>query len=326
MNILVTGGAGYVGSIVAEKLLKQGHRVTVLDSLQQGHRQAVPSGAELIVADICQVGSLDKVFHQAKVDAVMHMAAETVIEYSMTDPSRYFHINVAGGTNILDTMLKYNVLKFVFSSSAAVYGEPQDIPIREDHLKIPLNAYGESKLMFERILQWYGRAYGLKHISLRYFNAAGASERLGEDHQPETHLIPNVLKAALNKNGPVAIFGADYPTPDGSCIRDYVHVVDIAQAHILALEKVDELSGRGYNLGNGKGYSVFEVVAAAKRITKTAIPTQISQRRSGDPAVLVASSGRVQAELGWQPEFPELESVVESAWRWLREHSEGYKE
>ena len=180
--------------------------------------------------------------------------------------------------------------------------------------------------MFERILQWYGRAYGLKHISLRYFNAAGASERLGEDHQPETHLIPNVLKAALNKNGPVAIFGADYSTPDGSCIRDYVHVVDIAQAHILALEKVEELSGRGYNLGNGKGYSVFEVVAAAKRITKTAIPTKISRRRSGDPAVLVASSDRVQAELGWQPEFPELESIVESAWRWLREHSEGYKE
>ncbi len=323
---MVTCGEGNIGSIVTEELVAQGHRVIVLDNLQQGHKKAVLSGAELIVTDITQAEALDIVFRQVKINAVMHMAAETVVEFSMTDPKRYFQNNIIGGINLLDTMLKYGVLKFIFSSSAAVYGEPQSIPIGEDHSQMALNAYGESKLMFERILQWYGRAYGVKHISLRYFNAAGASEGLGEDHRPETHLIPNVLKAALNQNNPVAIFGADYPTKDGSCIRDYVHVTDIVQAHILAYEKVDRLSGRAYNLGNGGGYSVIEVVAAAEKVTKTEIPTRISPRRAGDPAVLVASSDRAQAELGWQPRFPELETIIEGAWQWMRKHPNGYKE
>ena len=222
-------------------------------------------------------------------------------------------------------MLKHNVNKFIFSSSAAVYGEPQSIPIGEEHPKNPINAYGESKLMFERILEWYGRAYGLKYISLRYFNAAGSTNLLGEDHRPETHLIPNVLKAALDKNSPVPVFGTDYPTKDGSCLRDYVHVVDIAKAHILALEKVDHLSGRAYNLGNEQGYSVMEVIKAAKKATGIDIPMKVCPKRPGDPAVLVASSKYAKSELGWKPEFNELGSIIESAWRWMKEHPRGYR-
>jgi UDP-glucose 4-epimerase len=324
VNVLVTGGAGYVGSIVTEELVKRGHSVVVLDNLQQGHEQAVSRGVKLVVADIRQNKALDAIFRQSRVDAVMHMAAETLVEYSMTDPKRYFQNNIAASMNLLDTMLKFDVHKFIFSSSAAVYGEPQSVPIEEDHRKRPLNAYGESKLMFERILEWYGRAYGLRHISLRYFNAAGASENLGEDHRPETHLIPNVLQRALDESSPVAIFGTDYPTKDGSCIRDYIHVIDIAQAHLLALGKVEELSGRAYNLGNGAGFSVLETVAAAKRITKKDIPTRISPRRAGDPAVLVASSERAKAELGWQPHFADLDAIIESAWQWLKKHPKGY--
>ena len=255
----------------------------------------------------------------------MHMAAETVVEHSMTDPKRYFQNNVVGGLNLLDTMLKHGVRKFIFSSSAAVYGEPRSVPIEESHSQRPLNSYGESKFLFERILHWYGRAYGLKHISFRYFNAAGASERLGEDHHPETHLIPNVLQAALHHNGPVNVFGSDYPTKDGSCIRDYIHVIDIAQAHILGLEKIEELSDRVYNLANSEGHSVFDIIAAAEKITGTKITTTVCPRRAGDPDILVASSERSKAELGWQPKFPEITTIIQSAWQWLREHPKGYQ-
>ena len=247
-----------------------------------------------------------------------------MVEYSITDPKRYFQNNVIGGINLLEAMLKHEVSKLIFSSSAAVYGEPETTPISEHHAKVPVNSYGESKLMFERILDWYGKAYGLKHISLRYFNAAGASERFGENHRPETHLIPNVLKAAWDKSSPVTIFGTDYSTEDGSCIRDYVHVIDIAQAHILALEKVVELSGKAYNLGNGEGYSVSEVVTTARKVTKADIPIRICPRRSGDPAVLVASSSRAKSELGWTPVFPDLERIIESSWKWIRQHPNGY--
>jgi UDP-glucose 4-epimerase len=254
----------------------------------------------------------------------MHMAAETVIEFSMTDPKRHFENNVASGIALLDAMLKHGIYNIVFSSSAAVYGEPVSTPIEEDHPKKPINAYGESKLMFERILHWYGKAYGLKHISLRYFNAAGASELLGEDHHPETHLIPNVLKSALDQNNPVHIFGTDYPTRDGTCIRDYIHVTDIAQAHILALENLGKLNGRAYNLGNNQGYSVLEIVETASEVAGADIPTEISPRRPGDPAVLVASSSRAKAELGWEPEVSKPEVIIESTWRWTREHPKGY--
>lgn len=324
MNILVTGGAGYLGSVVAEDLLNKGYEVTILDNLKQGHKEAVPPGAEFIRTDICDSEALEEVFQHFKVDAVMHMAAETVVEYSMTDPGRYFRNNIIGGINLLDAMLKHEVYKFIFSSSAAIYGEPQRIPITEEHPKNPVNAYGESKLMFEHILGWYEKAYGLRHLSLRYFNAAGASEHLGEDHRPETHLIPNVLKAALDRNSPVAIFGIDFPTKDRSCVRDYIHVVDIAGAHTLALEKAESLSDRVYNLGNGEGYSVIEVVEAAKKVTGVDIPTKACPRRLGDPAVLVADSSRAKSELGWKPLFPKIESIVESAWRWMKEHPRGY--
>ena len=266
MSILVTGGAGYIGSIVTEEFLQEGYDVIALDDLRQGHREAVLPRADFVFADICDTEALDDVFNRFRIDAVMHMAADSAVEYSMTDPRRYFRTNVVGGINLLDIMLDHGVYKFIFSSTASIYGEPQSIPIDEDHPKTPVNAYGESKLMFERILQWYERAYGLRHISLRYFNAAGASELLGEDHYPETHLVPNVLKAALDRDEPVAIFGTDYPTRDGSCIRDYVHVRDIARAHIMALERLDELRGRAYNLGNGDGYSVLEVVETARRM------------------------------------------------------------
>jgi len=325
MNVMVTGGAGYVGSIVTEELLREAHKVIVLDNLQQGHKGAVLPEAEFALADICDAKALEDVFCRFKIDAVMHMAAETVVEYSMTDPKRYFQNNIIGGINLIDTMLKHHTHKIVFSSSAAVYGEPENTPIGEDHPKAPVNSYGESKLMFERILDWYGKAYGLLHISLRYFNAAGASKRLGEGHQPETHLIPNVLKAALNGDNPVSIFGTDYPTKDGTCIRDYIHVLDIAQAHILALKKLENLTGRIYNLGNGEGYSVLEVIEAGKKVTGVNISNKEHQRRHGDPAVLVASSSRANSELGWEPKYPELENIIEGAFNWMRRHPNGYE-
>jgi len=326
MNVLVTGGAGYVGSIVTERLLREGHKVIVLDNLQQGHKEAVLPPAEFVLTDICDTASLESVFCRFKIDAVMHMAAETVVEYSMTDPKRYFHNNLVGGIDLLNAMLKHGVDKIIYSSTAAVYGEPRSIPIEENHPEAPINSYGESKLMFERILEWYGRAYGLRHIFFRYFCAAGATELLGEDHRPETHLIPNVLKAALDGNNPVSVFGTDYPTKDGSCIRDYVHVVDIAQAHLLALEMIGDLSGNIYNLGNGKGYSVLEVIKTAEEVAGVKIPVKFCPRRLGDPATLVASSERAKRELGWKPQFSKLGSVIESAWRWLKGHPDGYKQ
>jgi UDP-glucose 4-epimerase len=323
MHVLVTGGAGYVGSVVADGLLRAGHAVTVLDNLQQGHREAVPDGARFIKADFCRRDDLDAAFRQSGIDAVMHMAAETIVEFSTTDPKRYFHTNIIGGINLLDAMLSHDVKRIVFSSSAAVYGEPLTAPIEENHPKNPINSYGLTKLMFEQVLEWYGKAYGLRHISLRYFNAAGATDRLGENHNPETHLIPNVLKAAL-AGTPVSVFGTDYPTPDGSCVRDYVHVIDIAQAHVLALEKLDAMKAAAYNLGSGHGYSVMEVVQAARKVTGIDIPAKLSARRAGDPAVLVASSDRARSELGWKPNYPELEPIIDSAWRWIRSHLQGY--
>jgi UDP-glucose 4-epimerase len=323
--VLVTGGAGYVGSVVAEELVRQGYRVVVFDNLQQGHRQAVVVGTEFVQGDVCNVADVEAVFQKFPIDAVIHMAAETVVEYSISDPARYFRTNVVGGVNLLDVMLKYGVFKIVFSSSAAVYGEPESVPIEESHRTVPVNAYGESKLLFERILAWYGCAYGLKHISFRYFNAAGATELLGEDHRPETHLIPNILKVALHRNGTVSIFGTDYPTKDGTCVRDYVHVVDIAQAHVLALKKMGSLRGSVYNLGSGTGFTVLEVVRAAEEVVGEKIPVKLCPRRAGDPAVLVASWQRARGGLGWKPQFFELTKIVEDAWRWLKDHPYGYE-
>ncbi len=326
MNVLVTGAAGYIGSIVAERLIKEGYFVVALDNLKQGYRDAIDPEAIFVQADLSSLEKLGKVFHCCKIEAVMHLAAESLVEYSITDPKRYFQANVIHGINLLDTMLKYDVCKLVFSSTAAVYGEPNNLPIKESAQPIPVNSYGESKLMFEKILYWYERAYKLKSISLRYFNAAGASEFFGEDHDPETHLIPNIFKVALGQRECIPIFGTDYETRDGSCIRDYIHVLDIAKAHILALKHLGENQGnKMYNLGNGEGYSVLEVVKTASQITGVDIPMVVHPRRSGDPAVLIASSELAKLDLGWQPEYSELGNIIGSAWQWQKKHPKGYE-
>ena len=325
MNILVTGGAGYVGSIVSEQLVKQGHEVFILDNLIQGHREAAPDNSVFLNFDMSATSTLEDVLVNYQIEAVMHMAAETVIEHSLTDPRRYFKTNVIDSITLLDTIVKNNMKRIIFSSSASVYGEPESSSIEENHPKNPVNSYGETKLMFENILKWYAYAYGLKHISLRYFNAAGASGNHGEDHKPETHLIPNILKAAINPGKPVAVFGADYPTRDGSCVRDFVHVVDIAKAHILALEKLDELSGIAFNLGSEEGYSVLEVIKIAREVTGVGIPVEIHPRRAGDPAILIANSNLARVKLGWNPEYTMLKEIIESAWKWMKEHPDGYE-
>jgi UDP-glucose 4-epimerase len=323
MNVLVTGGAGYIGSVVTEELLESGYHVIVLDNLQQGHREAIPTKAKFVLADVSDVINLEDVFQRFKINAVMHLAADSIVGESMADPAKFFQNNVANSIVLLNTMLKSGIRKIVFSSSAAVYGNPEIVPIKEDHPKRPVNAYGDSKLMFERIMGWYGLSYGLQHVSLRYFNAAGATTLSGEVHHPETHLIPNILRAALNVSDSVAVFGNDYPTKDGSCVRDYIHVADIARAHLLALEKLDSLRAKAYNLGNGDGYSVFEVIETAKRVTGSDIRVRLCDRRAGDPGELVASSELVRNELGWTPQF-ELEAIIKSAWKWLLKHPAGY--
>jgi len=326
LNILVTGAAGYIGSAVTEELVKRENFVIALDNLQQGHRQAVSPKAEFVQADLANSEELEQVFLRYKIDAVVHLAADSIVSDSMTNPQKFFQNNVIYGINLLDTMLKQEVHKLIFSSTASVYGEPEEIPIKESHPLRPLNPYGEAKLIFEKILHWYGRAYGLKFTSLRYFNAAGASEHFGEDHNPETHLIPNILKVALGQSSEVPVFGSDYPTKDGSCIRDYVHVLDIAKAHILSLEYIEKHTGnRAYNLGNNKGYSVLEVIETARQVTSSQIPIVIHPQRQGDPAVLVADSGLAKSELGWQPEFSTLKNIIKSAWEWQRKHPHGYK-
>ena len=324
MQVLVTGAAGYVGSIVAEALIERGFAVIVLDNLQAGHRAAVHSEALFIQADLADTDTLDRVFQEHEIDAVMHMAAEALIAESMTDPHRFFTGNVRYGMNLLDAMLTHGVLRIIFSSTAAVYGEPDSVPITEDAPRKPVNSYGESKLMFERILDWYHQAYRLKYVSLRYFNAAGASERFGEHHDPETHLIPLVLRVALGQREHVQVYGTDYDTPDGTCIRDYIHVVDLTWAHVLALENLDRLSARVYNLGNGDGYSVLQVIETVRQVTGHPIPAIPAPRRPGDPARLVASSQRIRAELGWEPQYPDLRTIVETAWRWHQAHPNGY--
>jgi UDP-glucose 4-epimerase len=326
MNILLTGAAGYIGSIVAEELSKEGNFVVAMDNLQQGHREAVIPEAEFVQVDLANPGELDNVFYSYRIEAVMHLAAESRVEYSMTDPRRFFQNNVIGGINLLDTMLKHSVYRLIFSSTAAVYGIPEKVPIEEDDTRRPVNPYGESKLMFERVLHWYGYVYELRFVCLRYFNAGGASERFGEAHNPETHLIPNVLKVALGQVEHVPIFGTDYPTKDGSCVRDYIHVLDIARAHVLCLNYLETNQvNKAYNLGNGAGYSVLEVIETAKDITGAKIPVVTHPRRSGDPTVLVASSKLAQCELGWEPEFPKLESIIADAWRWQKKHPNGYE-
>ncbi len=324
MRILVTGGAGYIGSVVVEELLRDGHTVVVYDNLVKGHVAAVSPGAELVVADLRDRATLCGTLRGRRIDAVVHMAADSLVGESVSRPDKYYDNNVVAGLNLLAAMVDCDVRRLVFSSSAAVYGEPVRQPISEEDPTCPGNPYGETKLALERALGWYDRAFALRSVSLRYFNAAGASERCGEDHEPETHLIPLVLQAAAGQRSAVALFGEDYPTPDGTCVRDYVHVVDLARAHVLALGVTGERSST-YNLGcGGEGYSVRQVIEAARAVTGRTIPVRREARRAGDPAVLVADSTKIRTELGWRPEYEALETIVASAWRWMREHPTGY--
>jgi len=324
MNILVTGGAGYIGSVVSEQLQDKGYTVVILDNLRHGHRDAVSPGAEFVLGDITRDADLDQVFTNYEIHAIVHMAAETIVGESMIQPQKFFQTNVAGGLKLLNAMLRHKVSRLIFSSSCAVYGEPRRTPIDEAHPVSPISVYGETKLMFEHILERYRQAYGIRYVALRYFNAAGASRRFGEDHYPESHLIPSIIKAALNGNGEVSVFGTDYPTRDGSCIRDYVHVMDIGRAHILAMEKMDDLGKSIYNLGSGSGNSVLEVLAATEKVAGRKIAARRATRRDGDPAVLLADSRLAQAELGWKPEFTDIDTIIRHSWEWMTRNPNGY--
>ena len=324
MKVLVTGGAGYIGSVVTSKLLSRGHQVFVYDNLSHGFRGAVPKKTDLIVGDIADRANLTRVITTIGIEAVMHFAAFIEAGESMKVPEKYFRNNTVGSLSLLETMLEAGVRNLVFSSTAALYGDPEHTPIRETDRLQPTNAYGESKLLVEHMLDWFHRIHGLQYASLRYFNAAGATEELGEAHRPESHLIPIVLQVALGKRDSISIYGTDYSTPDGTCVRDYVHVLDLAQAHLLALEALEQEPKQIYNLGSGRGFSVREVIETARRVTGHKIPSIESPRRPGDPAVLVASSEKIQSELGWRPEYAELEQIIASAWAWHQKHPNGY--
>jgi UDP-glucose 4-epimerase len=324
VNILVTGAAGYIGSICAEVLVSRGTSVIALDSLLEGHRAAVPPGATFCQVDLANRPQLEAVFSRHKIDAVMHFAAEALVAKSVREPSIFYATNVACGVNLLDAVTRHGVKKFIFSSTAATYGEPEIVPITEDHRKAPINPYGKSKLVFEQILADYQLYTGLKYVSLRYFNAAGASEEHGEHHREETHLIPRVLDAAAGGLPHVDVFGTDYPTPDGTCVRDYIHVLDIADSHVRALEEIDRASGEAFNVGNSRGFSILEVIDAAERITSRKIPRKLGPRRPGDPAVLVASKEKLKRVLGWEASHSSLEEIIQSAWTWKQKHPHGY--
>ena len=327
MKVLVAGGAGYIGSQVTLDLARNGHQPIVYDNLSKGHQGAVKA-ARLVIGDLNDLELIKKVLITEKIEAVVHLAAFSLVGESVQDPGKYFQNNIANGIVLLDAMRACGVKYFVLSSTAAVYGEPEWTPITENHPKCPTNPYGFSKLTLEGILEAYDRAYGLRYISLRYFNAAGADPdgEIGEDHQPESHLIPIILQTALGLREEIQLFGTDYPTPDGTCIRDYIHVADLSQAHLLAL---NALSGGApsniYNLGNGQGYSNREVIETARKITNSPIKISEAPRRPGDPAILVASSKRIKKGLGWQPKYPMLEEIIATAWNWHRNHPNGFQ-
>jgi len=322
MKILVAGGAGYIGSACTEYLLDKGYKVTVFDSLVTGHRDAVDKRAEFIKGDLSDRDLIISALKNGGFDGIMHFAAYSLVGESMTNPGKYFQNNLGAGINLLDGAVVGKVKSFVFSSTCATYGEPTQIPIPETEKQSPINPYGESKLMFEKALKWYNQIFGLKYAALRYFNAAGACKQFGEDHSPETHLVPLVLKVALGKMKSIKIFGEDYPTPDGTCIRDYIHILDLAQAHELALNA--PRSGH-YNLGTGNGYSVKEIIDVSRKVTGHKIPADIVERRPGDPPRLIGCSTLAKKELGWKPQFENVEAVIQSAWDWTNKNPEGYK-
>ena len=316
MNLLVTGGAGYVGGTVSTVLMQAGHRVTVLDNLCHSKRHELPAGAEFVEADIADRPRVESLLRELKPDGVLHFAALIEAGESMQKPEIYFRNNTASTLSLLEAMHATGTNRLVFSSTAAVYGEPKSTPIEETAALAPTNAYGESKLMVEQMLGWFHRVHGLRYASLRYFNVAGALPGRGESHEPETHVIPLILDVALGRRASINIYGDDYPTPDGTCIRDYIHVRDLADAHILAIKALAERDRLILNLGNGSGFSVKEVIASARRVTGHPIPAEVKARRDGDPARLVAGSEKAKAELGWHPQYPELDSILASAWEW----------
>lgn len=325
MNILVTGGAGYIGSILTEKLINEGHTVVVYDNLSMGHRKAVHPQAAFIEADIADRSFLSQTLKENSIEAVMHLAAFASVGESVLKPEKYIQNNYVASVSLLDSMIDADVKRIVFSSTAAVYGEPKNLPLTEEDETLPINPYGESKLAVEKELQEYSRKFDLRFVALRYFNVAGASENYGEWHKPETHLIPDILNTARGKDEVLEIFGNDYPTKDGTCIRDFIHVHDLAKAHILALKSL--VNGCGiYNIGTGNGNSVNEVIESARRVTGKEIPVKFIERRPGDPAILTASSEKIKRELGWKPENERLDDIIESAWLWLLNHPNGYDE
>ena len=323
MKILVVGGAGYIGSICAQVLLNENHEVAIFDNLSEGHRGAVDKRARFFEGDLGDYSVIHEALQKFRPDAVMHFAAHALVGESMVNPSKYFRNNVGSGVNLLDAMVDLGIKRFIFSSTCAIFGPPERIPIDESLPKRPINPYGESKLMFEKVLRWYDEIHGLKFVSLRYFNAAGASGDFGEDHRHETHLIPNVVNVALGKRPHVEIYGTDYETPDGTCIRDYIHILDLARAHILALG-----AGKSefYNLGTGGGSSVREVIETVRRVTGRNIPVVEKPRRPGDPPRLIAASEKIKKELGWKPQFQSLDAIIESAWKWHQKFPNGYSD
>ena len=326
MQILVTGGAGYIGSHAVRLFLERGHDVWVYDSLVYGHRAAVPAD-RLIVGDLNETHRIDQVLLEKRIDAVVHFAAFTYVGESVQQPAKYWQNNVVNTLNLLECLRRHNVQRFVFSSTAATFGTPEKMPITEESPQKPINPYGMTKLTVEKALADYSQAYQWGFAALRYFNASGAhpSGAIGEDHTPETHLIPLIIYAAMGKRPHIEIFGTDYPTPDGTCVRDYIHVDDLAEAHLLALEKLQPGQQMHYNLGIGRGYSVREVIAAVEQVTGKKVPVKEGPRRAGDPPVLVASSDKIQKDLGWKPRYTDIKAIVETAWNWHRAHPKGYK-
>lgn len=328
MSVLVCGGAGYIGSHMTAELLERGKDAVIIDNFQKGHKEAV-LGGKIYKGDLRDTSFLDKVFTENEIDSVIDFAADSLVGESVAEPIKYFENNVGSTLNLLKAMKNHGVKYIVFSSTAATYGEPDNIPIREEDKTVPTNPYGETKLTVEKILKWCDNAYGIKYTALRYFNAAGAhiNGKIGEDHRPETHLIPLVIQAALKQRDKIMIFGDDYNTEDGTCVRDYIHVTDLANAHLLALDRLQNGGdSKIYNLGNGKGFSVREVIDIARRVTGREIKEEITKRRAGDPAVLVASSQKAIKELGWKPKYNSLETIIETAWKWHMNHPNGYEE
>jgi UDP-glucose 4-epimerase len=327
MKILVTGGAGYIGNTTATELIQAGHEVIIFDNLYQGHRSAVHPQATFIEGDLADRSAVARLFESHQdIDGIMHFASYTLVGESMQKPLLYLRDNLVNAANLLEHAVAHGIQRFILSSTANLFDKPERMPIDEREQIVPGSPYGESKFFIERLLHWFERIYGLRYACLRYFNAAGNTPQCGEDHDPETHLIPIVLQVALGQREHVTVFGDDYPTRDGTCVRDYIHVVDLAQAHILAMQQLDRLGSRRYNLGNGTGYSVLEVLETARRITGQPIPHVIGPRRPGDPATLVASSDSIQRELGWQPQYASLDAIIGSAWEWHRTHPNGYED